>query len=373
MEDFQLFSSLRYDPALLQIPGSSLSHAGWNFVNSSPLYMLDYHRDRMLSAATHWGWTAVVEVLEGDAGLERLGNYIVSNIGDNVKTPLRVRVAITRQGELSLVTGPVPKTAPANLFPALLPPPGKTQGSGLEEKSSEGIPSKTPEYEIFVDASRTARSEYTHFKTTLRAAYDGARQRAHIGLPDLKEVLIVSEEGAVMEGSTTTPYVWREGRWVTPAVSPAYSREKGSGGQNGTSRRWALGRFVKPLKQSCQITPRLSNMTQGHRRRGDHTGRLAGRGRRVLAEQRREGVLLWEDQAQLSFSERTALVVLAAPPGSGCPGIKQTPWGRDNPSLLMPAPVVTLRVLSESSCRSCTSLDADISRTRAFLVLERES
>ena len=296
--DFQLFSSLRYDPALLQIPGSSLSHAGWNWTNSSPLYMLDYHRDRMLSAATHWGWTAAVEVLEGDAGLERLGNYIVNSIGDNTQTPLRVRVAVTRQGELSVVTGPVPKTAPANLFPAQLPPPGETQSSGPEEGSDEGIPSKSPEYEILVDASRTARSEFTHFKTTLRAAYDGARQRAQIGLPDLKEVLIISEQGAVMEGSITTPYFWREGRWVTPAVSSAYSREKGSGGQNGTSRRWALGRFVKSseaeLPNSC-----LSNKTQGNRRRGQHPGRLAGRGRRVLAEQRCERVLFWEDQAQL--------------------------------------------------------------------------
>ena len=318
MDDFQLFSSLRYDPALLQIPGSSLSHAGWNWANSSPLYMLDYHRDRMLSAATHWGWTAAVEALEGDAGLERLGNYIVSSIGDSTRAPLRVRVAITKQGALSVVSSPVPETTPANLFPARLPPPGETQSSGPEEGSNEGIPSKIPEYEILVDTSRTARSEYTHFKTTLRAAYDGARQRAQIGLPDLKEVLIVSEDGAVMEGSITTPYFWREGRWVTPAVSSAYSREKGSGGQNGTSRRWALGRFVKSAEAELP-DQRPSNKTQGHRRRGDHPGRLTGRGRRVLAEQRCEGVLLWEDQAQLISSERTAGCSLVVPSCCGCP------------------------------------------------------
>jgi hypothetical protein len=246
--DFQLFSSLRYDPALPQISGGGpeFSHAGWNWANSSPLYMLDFHRDRMLSAATHWGWDAAVAVLEGDAGLERLGDFIVGSIGDATQAPMRVRVAITKEGALSVTTSLVPETRPQNLFPARLPPPGESQGDASVEGPKEAIPSKTPEYQVLVDATKTVRSEYTHFKTTLRAAYDSARQRAHIGLPDEKEVLIVSEtDGAIMEGSITTPYFWRGGRWVTPGVSKAYSLQKGSGGQNGTSRRWALGRFVE--------------------------------------------------------------------------------------------------------------------------------
>ncbi|SPQ21000.1 e9cf3065-90ff-48b7-9078-acd988178954 [Thermothielavioides terrestris] len=164
--DFQLFSSLRYDPVLLQVPASNLTHAGWNWVTSSPLYMLDYHRDRMLQAAAHWGWQAAVEVLDGDAGLKRLAGFVMDSIGGNQPSPLR---------------------------------------------------------------------------TTKRAVYDGARQRAQISLADKKEVLIVNEaDGTVMEGSTTTPYFWREGRWVTPAVNMEDKSEKGAGGQNGTSRRWAL-------------------------------------------------------------------------------------------------------------------------------------
>jgi len=37
-----------------------------------------------------------------------------------------------------------------------------------------------------------------------------------------------------MEGSLTSVYFWRGGRWITPTV--------GSGGQDGTSRRLALER-----------------------------------------------------------------------------------------------------------------------------------
>ncbi|KAG7289680.1 hypothetical protein NEMBOFW57_006056 [Staphylotrichum longicolle] len=207
MVDFQLFSSLRYDPALSQVSGSSLSHAGWNWANASPLYMLDYHRDRMLLAATHWGWDAAVEFLKGEAGLQRLGDRIMSSIGEDKQSPMKVRVAITKEG-----------------------------------------------WEILVDSSKTARSEHTHFKTTHRPPYDGARQRAQISLPDKKEVLIVNEaDGSVMEGSVTTPYFWRKGRWVTPAVSKTFSHEDGNGGQNGTSRRWALERYVSSIMSETSI------------------------------------------------------------------------------------------------------------------------
>jgi hypothetical protein len=240
-DDFELFSSLRYDPALLQVPASNLSHAGWNWNNASPFYMLDYHRDRMLSAAIHWGWDAAVEVLKGDAGLKRLRDFIMSNIGDDQPTPMRVRVAITREGELSVTSGPVPETPLANLFPEQLPPPGEPHSDGL----SGHIPTTTTEYQILVDGHGAAWTTHSHFKTTKRAVYDVARQRAPISLHDKKEVLIINEaDGTVMEGSTTTPYFWREGRWVTPAVSMKQGPEKGIGGQNGTSRRWALERCV---------------------------------------------------------------------------------------------------------------------------------
>ncbi|KAK4150985.1 aspartic peptidase domain-containing protein [Chaetomidium leptoderma] len=248
-DDFQLFSSLRYDPALHQVPARNFSYAGWNWANTSPIYMLDYHRDRMLRAATHWGWDAAVEALKGDAGLAKLRDHIMNSVGETQQGSMRVRISIGKEGELVVSSGPVPETTLANLLPERLPPPDGEEACCGEP--SENIPSKSPSYEVLVDGPETARSEHTHFKTTKRAAYDGARQRAQINLPDMKEVLIVNEaNGAVMEGSITTPYFWRGGRWVTPIVSQEYSLEKGSGGQNGTSRRWALERYVTSVRPS---------------------------------------------------------------------------------------------------------------------------
>ncbi|KAK4241008.1 aspartic peptidase domain-containing protein [Achaetomium macrosporum] len=268
-DDFQLFSSLRYDPALLQVPASNLSHAGWNWDNSSPFYMLDYHRDRMLLAATHWGWNAAVEVLQGSAGLKRLADFIMSSIGDNQQSAIRVRVTITREGELSVTSGPVPETPLANLFPEQLPLPEGTDNNGL----SGHIPTKTPEYQVLVDDLGAAWTKHSHFKTTKRAVYDVARQRAQISLHDKKEVLIINEaDGTVMEGSATTPYFWREGKWVTPAVSMKQDLEKGIGGQNGTSRRWALESIKKAARLPSMDTKSLHKVkaipNQNYKRHG---------------------------------------------------------------------------------------------------------
>lgn len=74
--------------------------------------------------------------------------------------------------------------------------------------------------------------------------YDAARQRAGISYADPVEVLVVNQDdGSVMEGTFTTPYFWRAGHWVTPPVAAQFSWEEGNGGQDGTSRRWALERY----------------------------------------------------------------------------------------------------------------------------------
>jgi hypothetical protein len=199
--------------------------------------MLDLHRDRVLRAAKHWGWTKVVDLLEGDGGLRRLSEFLTTSLDPKQQTPQRVKVTITEGGELRCDASVVPDTPLVNLFPRQLPELG-TSASG-----ASGLPSKDVEYEVVLDSTRTNKSEYTHFKTSQREGYDTARQRAGIKLGDLKEVLLVeTADGGIMEGSTTTPYFWRSGRWVTPPVAPRFSSADGSGGNDGTTRRWSLER-----------------------------------------------------------------------------------------------------------------------------------
>ncbi|RSL93415.1 hypothetical protein CEP52_013287 [Fusarium oligoseptatum] len=234
-EEFSLFTSMRYDPKLEKLQQQGLNGEGWNFDNESSLYMLDFHRDRLLRAATHWNWQPAIDRLSGVSGLQSLAQLIGEAIGSPPGTPLRLRIVVSRERDIKVEKFNVPEAPLENLLPRRLPVP--SSGSSSDE------PKKSPNYTLLVDQASTSRSEYTHFKTTKRAMYDAASQRAGISPADLAEVLIINQDdGSVMEGTRTTPYFWRDGRWVTPPISSKFSWDEGSGGQDGTSRRWALER-----------------------------------------------------------------------------------------------------------------------------------
>lgn len=226
---------MRYDPKLQKLQQQGLSGEGWNFDNESPLYMFDFHRDRLLRAATYWDWQPAVDRLSGTRGLQFLARLVDEAVGPPPKTPLRLRIVVSHEGDIRVEKFNVPETPLENLLPRRLPAPSSNP--------SADEPSKSPNYILLVDQVGTWRSESTHFKTTRRAKYDAASQRAGISPADLAEVLIINKDDrSVMEGARTTPYFWRDGRWVTPPVSAEFTWDEGSGGQDGTSRRWALER-----------------------------------------------------------------------------------------------------------------------------------
>ncbi|KAH6604648.1 hypothetical protein Trco_006355 [Trichoderma cornu-damae] len=234
-DGFSLFTSLRYDVGLLQVPSKGIDYAGWNTANKSPFYMLDYHRDRMLRAAAHWSCTNAVNLLSGEEGLETLARLAEEFIGPSQKTALRLKILVSREGVVGFEKYATAPVGIENLFPRRLPSPGSP--------STPHEARKVPCWTVVLDDGQTAASEYTHFKTTKREMYDSARERLGITPTDDREVLLINrDDGFIMEGSLTTPYFWRDGRWVTPPVSAAFGLGAGSGGQDGTSRRWALER-----------------------------------------------------------------------------------------------------------------------------------
>ena len=98
-------------------------------------------------------------------------------------------------------------------------------------------PATEPSWSLHLFPKLVEPSLYTSHKTTHRIVYDDARK----SLPSakitgdeslLQEILIMNSSREIMEGSLTTPYFFRRGMWMTPAVS--------CGGNKGTTRRWAL-------------------------------------------------------------------------------------------------------------------------------------
>jgi 4-amino-4-deoxychorismate lyase len=130
------------------------------------------------------------------------------------------------------------------------------------------VTSIKPSFNIIVDPLPTEVTPHTMLKTTYRPHYDASRARAfhsaitNSGLEN-KEVLLHNPAGEMMEGSVTTPYFYRNGRWVTPPVGSEH------GGQRGTTRRWALatGMAVEEIvpRESVKAGERLwlSNGVRG--------------------------------------------------------------------------------------------------------------
>ncbi|KAI9813647.1 MAG: hypothetical protein M1827_003718 [Pycnora praestabilis] len=235
---FQVFSSLRLDPLLLQSPANTtLSYQ----TSASPLYMLNYHRDRLLSAAQHFKWEMVITKLSGEAGLEFLSNSL---LGQQLGEPSKIRILFSHDATITVETSPTPPVPLSALYPTELKhsnaftPSARTGGAPCLGPNDHVI--KNPEdqatsepWRIFIDTQPTQPSPFTSFKTTSRNMYTEARARAGIKTyQEPAEVLLVNPQGEIMEGSLTSVYFFRMGRWKTPPAS--------SGGQDGTTRRWLL-------------------------------------------------------------------------------------------------------------------------------------
>ncbi|CAN8106205.1 unnamed protein product [Discula destructiva] len=292
-DDFQLFTSLRLDWSMESLRDIHPRNLGWNSEVASPIYMLTYHRDRMLRAAIHWGWTKAAKTIDGPEGLSRLHCFVLDSLKLKLGErwgpdcgPMRVKVLLAKDSELSLESSAVPQTKLANLFPYQLPAPdGCDDGRRSVVKQRLGPLGLDPPYDVYIDADFTSPSEFTHFKTTKREMYDQARQRVELKITDTtKEVLIVNNtDGSIMEGSLTTPYFWRNGGWVTPPVSESFDNGNGAGGQDGTTRRWALERKLatEGLVRAAELVDGeavwLSNGVRGfvfgriHRPSGSHS------------------------------------------------------------------------------------------------------
>lgn len=270
---FEIFSSIRSDGIL---PHSQLNTSVNASIEGSlsrepvQFFMLKYHRDRMLNAATAFHWDT--SPLEGSKAFAELLNILHDHLereyGDrNYGAPLKVRldliledpgisdtesqlrIALSANGKFT-VTSNGPHPGPAGIERSLVLPRDDAV-SELYPGSLSSI-ADSPAYlrwRVFVSLEKVTPTLFTMHKTSNRGIYQKAldavpAQRSdHIHNNDglMKEVLIVnnSKEEEIMEGCITTPYFMRNGEWITPKLS--------CGGNRGTTRRWAVERgLCKP-------------------------------------------------------------------------------------------------------------------------------
>ncbi|KAI1851048.1 hypothetical protein JX266_003713 [Neoarthrinium moseri] len=246
--EFQIITTLRYDARLLELPGQGFPTAAWNRT-PSPWYMLDYHRDRMLRAVEYFGFPSFDQLYKGEAGLRRFESLLQSEYDEKYAARRskmwRVKVLLGHTGntqfEFAPLSDAVQDVTPLNnLFPSCLPAP-----TGSDIPPSVSIDSSKPAltgspWVIRLDVQIIKPDAFTHFKTTKREVYNDVRSRFNLTPAERTEVLVQNPDGEVMEGTITTPYFWRNQRWVTPPVS-IHSHW---GGNDGTTRRFALERGI---------------------------------------------------------------------------------------------------------------------------------
>ena len=235
--NFQIFSTLRYDPELSKTTVASDSYPE---PRGSPYYLLRYHYDRILCAAADFKWEAAITKMRkdmaGDMAIfaETLDRYI-----PDVTRPWRLRILLYHNGHFSVEAAPT-TPYPSHIF--LLPRDITFNTLGINTRPADDEPARPKVWELRLDTQPTTPSPSTRHKTTLRDMYNKARQRANIlSLQETNEVLLHNPKGEVMEGSITTVYFKaRRGKevdslaaeWITPPLS--------SGGNAGTTRRYAL-------------------------------------------------------------------------------------------------------------------------------------
>jgi hypothetical protein len=308
---FHIFTSLRYDPLLLSSAHNTQPLLNPIHPNPTPFYMFLYHRDRLLEAAQHFEFPLVVEKLQDGKSLhadllqeiERYFEHETKEGGGKVgeKKPLKVRLLFDKVGTMSVDCTPVAAVSLETLYPSSLDPPSSSKephpaakpftpspltGGALHLGPTDSLPSSSSNsnnepvpWALRLDKEPTPSSPFTLLKTTVRDLYNTSRSRAlptNPQNPKFVEVMLYNECNEITEGSITSLYFSRGGRWVTPPVGvptgsfdsstlkggdgerwdegemrkpfagrwghSVRSAKVGAGGQRGTTRRWALSR-----------------------------------------------------------------------------------------------------------------------------------
>ncbi|TKW55879.1 Nonribosomal peptide synthetase 14 [Colletotrichum tanaceti] len=175
--NFEIITTFAYSAGL---PHNEASLSG------SHCYLLQHGIDRLQAAASDLSWTAVAEDLRSIDRVQSLskevGAHMLSTHGEASKDPGRrfvVRLALKRDGILSIMSGPRPNSTDP-LYPMTL-------SNIMNTLRISKIP-------VYLDTEPTTPSLFTKHKTTHRQPYNAAWRRVEVAHPvtlvDLCDVVL---------------------------------------------------------------------------------------------------------------------------------------------------------------------------------------
>lgn len=241
-----VFTTVLWDPILL----TSAANTAASCNRPCSIYMLEHHWTRLQVAkwSTSLARSSPAELLFNF--LRGVKQWHANNPGEQPEA-LRIKLRWYAGGKMTTEISRTARVPMERLFPASF---------GSASHQPPGV-----DWTITLDDVATEASATTMYKTHDRCCYDRAREVAKIrSYLELKEVLLYNTDSEVLDGTLATPYFWRYGQWVTPGSA--------SGGQQGTTRRWALEKSLCSedvvMKDELQVGEIiwLSNAVKGYYR-----------------------------------------------------------------------------------------------------------
>lgn len=188
-EDFQILSTIRYDPNLTELPPTNI-----NDVQENNFFLISEHYDRLLFSFSFFNKSKCLDISKSSL-IDKLKETIqLSNLPLNKS--LKVRLLTSLDGTMNIELYPTP-----------------------EKNLLEGLQLKGDSFKLFVDSEPIMISPFTSFKTTKRNHYSQARTRCLTG-EGKEEVIVYNSENVVMEGSITNIAIKypETGEWITPPL-----------------------------------------------------------------------------------------------------------------------------------------------------------
>lgn len=198
-EDFEILSTIRYDPLLTDTVDFSIMFDG-SSDNSRLFFLFDEHLHRTNLALRYFGFGYQLTRLQL---LSRLNEALAPLDKSHA---YKLRLTIAGNGEANVTVQAAPHRY--NLLDGF-----NTQGNYT-----------SPVWNVFIDTEPILISPFTSFKTTRRQRYTESRERMLVkDSPDPQEVLLYNTANQVTEGSITN-IAFRDkyseaDTWITPELS----------------------------------------------------------------------------------------------------------------------------------------------------------
>lgn len=192
---FELFTSLRFDPRLLDL--TRRIPIAMEESDDEVFFLSRLHYQRLRYGVKLLNW-------EVKFTHEMFINAMASAI-QNTQEPHRIRVSVSRTGKLTATATAIPERD--NLF------------SGLSD-IPKGAESNDPVYKVVIGTESIPHSLYNSLKTSVRDHYTASRDKSGVSSSkEPAEVIICSPEGEAQEGSTTSIAVKGQNEeWITPPL-----------------------------------------------------------------------------------------------------------------------------------------------------------